>query len=173
MAAPTSEFDFNHWVLRLIALVIDAIIIGIIAWVIYYVALAPIIWPRTTFFGVTVSAEPWWSGYFVYPFIQGIIWVLYSAVLDVSWGATIGKRVMGFQVQMVNGGKVDFGKAFMREISKIYPLLLLLDWIIGVATPGPDRKQRYFDRMAGTTVVSIKQPFQAGVPPPPPPPPPT
>jgi len=74
-------------------------------------------------------------------------------------------------VQMVDGGKVPFGKAFIRNISKIYWLFLLLDWIIGIATPGPDRRQKYTDRMAGTTVVSVKQPFVSAAPPPPPPPP--
>jgi uncharacterized RDD family membrane protein YckC len=173
MAVQSSEFDMNHWLYRFLAIVIDYVIIGIIAFVIYYFAIAPLIWPRTTLFGVTYSAEPWWTSSTLYPLIQGIIFLIYAAILDMSWGATVGKRVLGFQVQMVNGSKIDFGKAFIRNISKIYPLFLLLDWIIGIATPGADRRQKYTDRIAGTTVVSIKQVFPAGAPPPPPPPPPT
>ncbi len=170
--AENSQIDINHWLYRFIAIVIDGIIIGIIAWVIYNFAIAPFIWPRTTLFGITFSNEPWWSGYTLYPLVQGIIFLVYAAILDVSWGATVGKRVLGLQVQMVNGSKIDFGKAFIRNISKIYWLFLLLDWIIGIATPGPDRRQKYTDRIAGTTVVSLKQPFASGAPPPPPPPPP-
>jgi uncharacterized RDD family membrane protein YckC len=112
-----------------------------------------------------------YGSWLLLPFFFGIIEVLYFAILDVSWGATIGKRVLGLQVQMVNGSKVQFGAAFIRNISKIYPLFLLLDWIIGIATPGSDRRQKYTDRMAGTTVVSVKQPFASVTPPPPPPPP--
>jgi uncharacterized RDD family membrane protein YckC len=173
MAGQNSSLDTTHWLYRFIALVIDAIIIGIIAWVIYNFAIAPLIWPRITYFGNTFSNEPWWTSITLYPLVQGLIFVIYAAILDVSWGATVGKRFLGLQVQMENGGKVEFGKAFIREISKIYWLLLLLDWIIGVATPGQDRRQKYTDRIAGTTVVSLKQPFSAGMPPPPPPPPPS
>ena len=111
--------------------------------------------------------------YLLLPFILGLIEVFYFTILDTSWGATIGKRVLGLHVQMVNGSKVHFGKAFIRNISKIYGLILLLDWIIGIATPGADRRQKYTDRMAGTTVVSLKQPFSTGMPTPPPPPPPS
>lgn len=173
MASHSSEFDFNHWLYRCLALIVDYIIAGILGWVIFTFAVAPLIWTINFGYGITAVAVPWWGSVFVYPLIGGIIWLIYSAVLDVSWGATIGKRVLGLQVQMVNGGKVDFGKAFMRNISKIHPLFLLLDWIIGIATPGADRRQKYTDRIAGTTVVSIKQVFPAGAPPPPPPPPPT
>jgi uncharacterized RDD family membrane protein YckC len=104
-------------------------------------------------------------------FLFGIGLVLYCTVLEASsWEATLGKRVMGLKVQMLNGGKAPFGKTFIRNISKIFSPILIIDWLIGVATPGPDPRQRYFDRIAGTTVVSVKQVFGAAAPPPPPPP---
>ena len=80
---------------------------------------------------------------------------------------------------MVKGGKVTIDKSFIRNISKFYAfeILLFLDWVIAVVTPGPDRRQKFTDRWAGTTVVQIKQPFQSSAPsapsPPPPPPAPT
>jgi uncharacterized RDD family membrane protein YckC len=98
--------------------------------------------------------------------------LIYFPFMEVSSGATIGKKVMGLQVQMVGGGKITFDKALIRNISKIYWLFLLLDWIIGIVTPGPDPRQKYMDRVAGTTVVSTKQVFAPTVPPPPPPGPP-
>jgi len=94
--------------------------------------------------------------------------VLYFVFLDVYWGGTIGKRVMGLHVQMVNGGKVPIGKAFIRNISKIYWIFLLLDWLIGVATPGADRRQKYSDRIAGTTVVQTGRALVGSTEPPPP-----
>ncbi len=165
MAGQPSEIDWTHWIYRLIALIIDAVVIAIIAGIIYFLILVPILWT-----GISVAA-PWWGGVFYFPLIQGLFWVLYSAFLDVTWGATIGKRVMGMEVQMLNGGKVEFGKAFIREITKIYWIFLLLDWIVAVVTPGPNRHQRYLDRVAGTTVVQVREPFMASAPPPPPPPP--
>ena len=99
--------------------------------------------------------------------------VLYAFVLDVSWGGTLGKRVLGLRVQTVNGGRITYNQSFIRNISKIYWLLVLLDWLIGIATPG-DRRQKYTDRIAGVTVVQVSQAFTAVSPPPsqtPPPPP--
>jgi uncharacterized RDD family membrane protein YckC len=160
----SSQIDMNHWLYRFLAYVIDSIIIGIPVYIIWNFVFWSIFW----------SGAWWMLGYgswLLLPFFFGIIEVLYFAILDVSWGATIGKRVLGLQVQMVNGSKIQFGAAFIRNISKIYPLFLLLDWIIGIATPGSDRRQKYTDRMAGTTVVSVKQPFASVTPPPPPPPP--
>ncbi|MEM2967997.1 MAG: RDD family protein [Candidatus Bathyarchaeia archaeon] len=164
-AESSSGIDFNHWLYRLIALVIDSIIIGIVGYIILNFVVLSIIW-----------SGAWWLlgfGYWLLlPFISGVIQVFYSAILDVAWGATIGKRILGLKVQMTNGSRVQFGQAFLRNLSKIYPLLLLLDWIIGIATPGPDMRQKYTDRMAGTTVVQVKQVFAAATQPPPPPPPP-
>jgi uncharacterized RDD family membrane protein YckC len=160
----SSQIDMNHWLYRFLAYVIDSIIIGIPVYIIWNFVFWSLFW----------SGAWWMIGYgswLILPFFLGIIEVLYFVILDVSWGAPIGKRVLGLQVQMVNGSKVAFGAAFIREISKIYWLFLLLDWIIGIATPGRDRRQKYTDRMAGTTVVSVKQPFATVTPPPPPPPP--
>jgi uncharacterized RDD family membrane protein YckC len=160
----SSELDMNHWLYRFLAIVIDSIIIGIPVYLIW----------NFVFWSLLFSGAWWLLGFgswLLLPLLLGIIEVLYFVILDVSWGATVGKRVLGLQVQMVNGSKVQFGPAFIRNISKIYWLLLLLDWIIGIATPGPDRRQKYTDRMAGTTVVSMRQPFAPATPPPPPPPP--
>jgi uncharacterized RDD family membrane protein YckC len=160
----SSQIDMNHWLYRFLAYVIDSIIIFIPVYIIWNFVFWSIFW-----------SGAWWmlgfGSWLLLPFFFGLIEVLYFVILDVSWGATIGKRVLGLQVQMVNGSKVLFGAAFIRNISKIYPLFLLLDWIIGIATPGPDRRQKYTDRMAGTTVVQVKQAFASVTPPPPPPPP--
>jgi uncharacterized RDD family membrane protein YckC len=164
----SSQFDMNHWLLRFVALVIDSIIIGIVAWILFFFVIAAFLFGG----GLWLFAlGGWWVNILMFPFILGILEVLYFAILDVSWGATLGKRVLGLQVQMVNGSKVTFDKAFIRNISKIFWLFLLLDWIVGIATHGSDQRQKYTDRIAGTTVVSVKQAFSSFAPPPPPPPP--
>ncbi len=156
-----------HWIYRLIALIIDSIITGIIGYIIYAILLIPLI-----ISGAVFGVVAWWGATLLLPFIYGIVLVIYSAILEASWGGmTIGKKILGLQVQTTSGGKVAFDKAFLRNISKIYWLLLLIDWLIGVFTPG-NKMQKYTDRMAGTVVVQAKQPFAAAMPPPPPPPPP-
>jgi uncharacterized RDD family membrane protein YckC len=161
----SSQFDINHWLLRLVAFIIDSIIIGIVAGIIFFLVIASLLFSGGWwFFG-------WgWGFYLGFPFLLGILELLYFVFMDAYYGATLGKKVLGLQVQMVNGSKVTFDKAFIRNISKIFWLFLLLDWILGVATPGHDQRQKYTDRIAGTTVVSVKQAFSSVSTPPPPPP---
>ena len=158
----SGQLDLMHWLIRLVAYIIDSIIILIPTAIIYFIIFVAIVLSPGSFFLI-------YGGYLLLPLILGILEVLYFVILDVSWGATIGKRLLGLQVQMVKGGKVPFDKAFIRNISKIFWLFLILDWLIGIVTPGADRRQKYSDRLAGTTVVQVKQAFQTAAPPPPPP----
>ena len=154
----SSQFDVNHWILRLIAFVIDSIIIAIPTYLIYYV--------------IILSVPLSWGFYLLLPFLLGILEVLYFMFMDVYSGATIGKMVLGLHVQTVDGSKITLDKAIIRNISKIFWLLLLIDWILGVATPSRDQRQKFTDRTAGTTVASIRPAFSSVATPPPPPPPP-
>jgi uncharacterized RDD family membrane protein YckC len=163
----SSQFDINHWLLRLIAFIIDCILIGIVAAIIFFFVIASWLFSGGAFFA---WGWGWWVGF---PFLLGILELLYFVVMDVYYGGTLGKRFLGLQVQTVNGSKVTADKAFIRNISKIYWLFLLIDWILAIAIPGHDQRQKYTDRIAGTTVASVKQAFSSvSTPPPPPPPPP-
>jgi uncharacterized RDD family membrane protein YckC len=175
MTTSTGQIDWHHWILRLIALIIDGIIIAIPISIIYYLVIVPAVSVNIDYgFGIVTSVPPWWIGW-VYPLLETIVLMLYFMILDTAWGGTIGKRIMGLQVQTVNGGKVPFEKSIIRNISKFYGLVII-DWLIAVITPGADKRQKFTDRIAGTTVVSVKQAFASPTtssPPPPPPPPPT
>lgn len=61
---------------------------------------------------------------------------------------------MGFQVVTVGGRRPDLAAAFIRNISKIFILLPLLDILGGLITQG-DPHQKYTDRIAGTNVIGI------------------
>ena len=157
----TPQIDVGHWALRAIAFVIDSIIIGIVTWVLFTFVLYSLL-----FTGSLYWLYLGYGYYLIYPLVLGILEVLYFAILDVAWGGTIGKRIMGLQVQMTDGNKVPFDKAFIRNISKIYWIFLLLDWVVALFTPGADRRQKYTDRMVGTTVVQTGKSFIAMTPPP-------
>jgi uncharacterized RDD family membrane protein YckC len=153
----SEQIDFMHWLIRLVAFIIDSIIIAIPTYIIWFIITITVIFSGGFFFA--------YGFLFIFPLILGIIEVLYFVILDVYWGATIGKRILGLQVQMKNGGKVPFDKAFIRNISKIFWLFLIIDWLVGILTPG-DKRQKYTDRIAGTTVVQARQAFQSTAPPP-------
>jgi len=155
------QLDFNHWLIRLIAYIIDAIIIIIVSVIIGLIIAISIVLTGAFFLFV---------GYGLFFFTFGILSILYFIILDVAWGGTVGKRAMGLQVQTTNGGRVSIGQSFIRNISKIFWLFLFLDWLIAIVTAGNDRRQKLTDRWAGTTVVQVgKSPIQLTSSPTPPP----
>jgi uncharacterized RDD family membrane protein YckC len=143
----------NHWIRRLIAFIIDSVIVGIGTLIISI--------PFTI--AAAATGLPWFFfNPFIGPFFIGILSVLYFALLEYSYGWTFGKRIMNLEVIRTDGQKPSLDAAFIRSISKIYWILVLLDVIIGLATPG-DPHQKVTDRVAGTTVVSAT-PAQASPP---------
>jgi len=146
----------DHWLRRLIAGIIDSIIIGVITWIIaVLVALSTLLLTG--------------------PFLYGILFFLYASFMESSRGTTIGKQIMNLKVTTTQGNVASLNRTVIRNISKIYPVLWLIDTLIGMATVG-DPHQKYSDRFAGTTVASsIPTGFILPSPPPPqaPPTPPT
>lgn len=158
MTNNTEQIDWGHWIIRLVALIIDEVLLIIV------LGILAAIGGGLGFFYAGF-------GFLIFWLLLGVLAVLYFTIFDTYWGGTIGKRVMGLRVQMLNGDKVPLEKSFIRNISKFFGLVLL-DWLIGILTPG-DKRQKFSDRYAGTIVVQTKQPFASSTPPPPPPPPPT
>jgi len=64
--------------------------------------------------------------------------------------ATLGKQVMGIRVVTANGGKVDFAKAAVRNLSRILSGILLIGYIMALFT---EKEQALHDMIAGTIVV--------------------
>jgi len=150
----------DHWLRRLIAGIIDYIIISIISWIIAALAFLPAILLGAAFF---IGA---------FPFLHGVLFFLYASFLESSRGTTIGKQIMNLKVTTTEEKLPSLDKTMIRDISKIHPLLWLIDTLIGMVTVG-DPHQKYSDRFAGTTVTST---IQAGLilpSPPSPPAPPT
>jgi uncharacterized RDD family membrane protein YckC len=158
----------THWLLRIVAAIIDSIPWAIISSILWWA----LVWNgKGAPLYKAIGGMGWLIWPFLIPLFYGLLYVIYCVVLESSGSAaTLGKRVMGLKVQLLSGGKAPSGKVFTRNISKIFWVIFLIDFLIGIATPGLDPRQRYFDRIAGTTVVSVKQVFAPAPPPPPPPP---
>ncbi len=135
----------QYWVERLVAFVIDAAIVFLIVGVIAAALALPLF-----LFGGVAALASMFAGLF--SFVAGIVLVLYFAVSEVSMGSSIGKRVMGLVVRSKAGHNPNFTEALIRNISKIYWLLLLLDIVVGLAT-SKEYTQKFSDRYAGTSVV--------------------
>ena len=157
-AAPISGFETltkdqraqEYWVKRLVAFVIDAIIVYAVLFVIALAVAIPFFiagafngggfGPTGFLFGGTFS------------FVWGLVFVLYFTVAESVSGASIGKKVFGLRVNSKTGTNPTLAEAFIRNLSKIYWILLLIDVIVGLAL-SKGFQQKYSDQFAGTTVV--------------------
>ncbi len=127
----------EHWIRRLFAFAIDAAIIFAIG-LIVAIPLSFLTW-----------AWYWIGGYW------GTIWFVYSMLLEAVFGATIGKRLVSLRVVAIDGN-LNIVHTLVRNISKVFGLVFLVDLIVGGVTQG-DPRQRLFDRLARTTVTRVDQ----------------
>lgn len=80
------------------------------------------------------------------------IQILYFTLMESSkYQATIGKMTLGLIVTDLNGNKLDFSKALIRNLCKIISnVTMLIGYIMAGFT---ERKQALHDMIAGTLVV--------------------
>ncbi len=76
---------------------------------------------------------------------------LYTIILWVQWGRTIGGRILGLRLVRVDGQPVTYGTAVVRYLMLIVSAIALLLGIIWVAFD--KRKQGWMDKAAGTYVI--------------------
>ncbi len=130
----------KHWIKRIVAYLIDFFLSSILVYIpIYFLGLA---------FFPHVALH--------FPAIAGAFQVFYSAVLEYNNRQTVGKMLLNLEVEGLRGG-MDLHEAFVRNLSKIHGLIILLDTIVGLATEG-DPRQRYLDRVVDTTVRGTSEP---------------
>src|SRR2546422_9458310 len=105
----------NHWARRLIAFVIDAVIVTVVLAVIAIVVSVPFIiglsFPSTTLGAFPAWSAAWW-GLSLGGLIPLVVF-LYFLLAEVLYGRTLGKEIMGPQA---NGGD---GKPMARRASHI------------------------------------------------------
>ena len=126
----------THWVKRFVAIVIDSLLIWVPLAIIFSIIGVRLLLPSLLF---------------------GLLLFMYCAVFELTIGGTLGKILMHLKSVSVTG-KMNSAQAFMRNVSKVFPLFLLLDWIIGMLMDTNDPRQKWLDQMAKTSVISTDQP---------------
>ncbi|MEX2425172.1 MAG: RDD family protein [Thermomicrobiaceae bacterium] len=88
----------------------------------------------------------------LYMLISFSLWLGYYTVLEGTYGATLGKMILGLQVVHLDGSKINISTALVRNALRLidglftYLVAAILIWT------SPTR-QRLGDRVAKTTVV--------------------
>ena len=121
--------------LRVIAILIDGLILGVIGAVVGAV--------------VGVPATPGFSAINVV--LIAVNWLYFTLSESSEWQATIGKRALGLKVTDEHGNRIGFGVANIRYWSKILSCLILFLGFVMVAFTA--RKQGLHDLIAKTLVM--------------------
>jgi uncharacterized RDD family membrane protein YckC len=139
----------NHWARRVIAIVIDAIIVTVALTIVAVVASIPFL-ISLNFSSTTAGAFPAWWGLWLGGLIPLVIF-LYFFLAEGLYGRTVGKEIMGLRVERVDGKPMDMRSSVIRNISKIYWVLLVIDVAVGLGMHG-EMSQKWSDRYIGTKV---------------------
>lgn len=134
----------SYWLNRFIALIVDALIVFVPLLIITVIIAIFVALSGFTPFGIIFGG--------VVSILWYLIFVLYNMVTESMWGASLGKRFFHLKVVSKSGSNPTLVEAFVRNVSKIYWLLLLLDVIVGLAV-SKGYQQKYSDKFMGTSVV--------------------
>jgi uncharacterized RDD family membrane protein YckC len=132
----------NFWGRRTIALIVDIIILTLFMWI-----LSAIVFVITAGVGI-FSLLSYWI------FIGAIIIIAYFTYMEGKTSTTLGKRMFNLQV-VADNGEMDYRKAFIRNLSKILYLPLILDLILGFIFGKSN--DRFLDKVSDTYVVPANQ----------------
>jgi len=154
-AVPTSRYG-GFW-LRLLAHLIDHVILGAIAAPLFFILVLPAMLrvineaernrePSPELIIAIVSSV------FIYIVLAFVGQWLYEALLtSSSWQATLGKRVLQLKVTDELGNRIGFGRATGRFFAKIVSSMFFCIGFIMVGLT--DRKRGLHDMLAGTLVM--------------------
>jgi uncharacterized RDD family membrane protein YckC len=82
-----------------------------------------------------------------------VLFWTYSTLLEGFAGQTLGKRAFGLKVVRLDGKKLSYDHAAVRDFGKAF--LLPFDLLFGLRLKDK-RFARYFDKFAGTTVIDLR-----------------
>lgn len=135
----------GYWIERVVAFVIDYVLVWVVILILAFLLFLPMLF-----------AAPFSIGFFAglgaLGALSGVLLVLYFTLADSIYGRTLGKSVFRLRVVSDSGGPPSLWQSFLRNVSKIYWLLVLLDAIVGLAVE-PDYKKKFSDRFAKTSVL--------------------
>ena len=128
----------NFWGRRFAALLVDIIIITLFMWIV-----SSVIFMLLAGVGIFSFLNYW-------IFIGAILIIVYFTYMEGKTSSTFGKRLFKLRVEAVKGS-MDYKKAFIRNLSKILWLPLILDVILGFLIG--DSNDRFLDKVSETYVV--------------------
>ena len=128
---------------RMVAFLMDLIIIGAIFWLLSLVAVATIFLKQSQWIAIVLTVG--------FPFVFIGYFLLTNLWLK---GQSPGKRVMKLKIMKFNGQPVRWGDVLLRDLF-LFPEVIITSGLLGALLIGAtDRNQRLGDILANTVVVN-------------------
>jgi uncharacterized RDD family membrane protein YckC len=145
------RYQFAGFWIRLLAWLIDSIILGVVQSIIQFAALRPMLG-----MGDISSSDP--AALFAAAGAVGVLTLVgivlaasYEGIFVAQMGATPGKMALGMKVVRPDGSRVDLGRAFGRYFAKILSMIILFIGYIMIAFDS--EKRGLHDMICDTRVV--------------------
>jgi uncharacterized RDD family membrane protein YckC len=167
VAQSASATAYAGFWLRLVAIIIDNIVLGIPFVFVFFLFFASMI-PTLMRTANTNPQDPQVAMQFVAAFLPRIFvlvvigavasWLYWALMESSSWQATLGKKALGLYVTDMEGKRITFGRASGRFWSgkglAMVPYVGILYRIVDCVLAGfTERKQALHDMIAGTLVL--------------------
>ena len=126
---------------RIIAYVLDFLIVSAVMWLISYL-LFLIMGPKGVY-----------QSYNNLIYVVPILIMLYFVFCEKRFGSSMGKAIMQIEVRSRNGARISWTQAILRNLTKIYWIPIVFDWLIGRLL----RTDRLFNNLTNTVVIDINR----------------
>ena len=132
----------NFWGRRFAALLVDIVIVTLLLWII-----SSLIFLLMAGLGI-FSVLNYWI------FIGAILIIAYFTYMEGKTSSTFGKRLFKLKVK-AKDGDMNYKTAFIRNLSKILWVPLIVDVILGFIFV--DSNDRILDKVSETYVVNVEE----------------
>jgi uncharacterized RDD family membrane protein YckC len=154
---PAAASPYGGFWIRLLAHIIDHIVVSVIAGPLYFILIFPSV--------MRIMNEAEQNGEPSPEVVASIVgsmaifiaivffgqWLYEALLTSSSWQGTIGKRVLRLKVTDENGNRIGFGRSTGRFFAKIISGLIM--WIGFIMIGFTDKKRGLHDMIAGTLVM--------------------
>ena len=149
--ATAGHFQYAGFWIRVLAAIIDGIILAVADTIVQYVALRPFMAALQAEQATPADAMGVLAAAGVVWLVGSVIGCCYESIFISRMGATPGKMALGLKVVRPDGGPVDLGRAVGRYFAKILSALILGIGYIMVAFDS--EKRGLHDMICDTRVV--------------------
>ena len=122
----------------------------VVAYVLDFFVLSALMWIVSFFLFSAIGAKNIYQVYQFLPFVVAALILVYFVLTEKLFAASIGKAIMHLQVKSKNGANISWIQAIIRNLTKIYWVPIIFDWLIGKLL----RTDRLLNNITRTVVVN-------------------